>query len=89
MWRVLLVDKGGLARRGLDPRVPLVLELEGEILVAGADDPAVDQNVHAIRYDVVQEPLVVRDEQYLSDTTSSVKVIWMPQQEGWMQWLES
>ena len=48
----------------LEPGVALLLELERHLLAAGADDAPVDQHVDEVRNDVVQQPLVVRDDQH-------------------------
>src|SRR3954447_24501073 len=46
-----------------DELVALVLELVGELGAALADYLAVDQDVHEVRLDVVQDPRVVRDDE--------------------------
>ena len=45
-----------------DVVVAFLVELVGEFLAAAADDAAVDEDVDAIRDDVVEEALVVGDE---------------------------
>src|SRR5215510_15498486 len=46
----------------LDPIVSLLLQLDRQFLAAGFDDPAAVEHVDEMRLDVVEEPLVVRDE---------------------------
>src|SRR6185369_4539477 len=46
-----------LRRLRLQPAVALLLELEGQKLVAGADDPPLHQDVHHVGDDVVEEAL--------------------------------
>src|SRR5262245_55992793 len=48
----------------LEPGVAPFLELEGELLAAGADDAALDEHVQEIGNDVVEQPLVVRDDDH-------------------------
>src|SRR5210317_1565488 len=47
-----------------DLGVPLFFELLGEILVSGSNDLAIDQDVHDIRHDVIEQALIVRDDQH-------------------------
>src|SRR2546427_1621929 len=52
--------------RGLDvpdPVVALGFELVRQLRASRLDDPAVDQHVDELRLDVVQDPLVVRDQE--------------------------
>ncbi len=55
--------RGSLRRHVLEPGVALLLQLQGQLLAARADDPAVDQHVHEVGHDVVEQPLVVGDHQ--------------------------
>src|SRR5688500_14928345 len=60
------IQRDSSSRRGeflLHPVVALGLELQGERLVAALHDATVVHDVHEIRYDVRQEPLIVRDHQ--------------------------
>jgi hypothetical protein len=50
-------------RGGAEPGVALLLELERQLLAAGADDAAVDQHVHEVGHDVVEQALVVGDDE--------------------------
>src|SRR5882762_2000754 len=53
--------------RGLnvpDPVVALSLELVRQLGASRLDDAAVDQHMHELRLDVVQDPLVVRDQEH-------------------------
>src|SRR6185369_211687 len=52
------------ARRGLQPLVALLLELEGEVLAPRLHDAAVQEDVHNVGDDVVEEALVVRDQHH-------------------------
>ena len=45
-------------------RVALLLELERQLLAARAHDPPAGEHVHAVRHDVVEQALVVRDHQH-------------------------
>src|SRR5687768_1719 len=45
------------------PVVALGLELEGKILVAAFYDAAVIHNMHEVRHDVAEQPLIMRDHQ--------------------------
>ena len=45
-----------------EPAVALRLELERQLLAARLDDAAVGEHVHEVGHDVVQQPLVVRDD---------------------------
>src|ERR1700722_8934469 len=45
------------------PVVALFLELQREFLAARADDTAVEEHMHEIGYDVIEQPLIVRDDQ--------------------------
>src|SRR5512143_2874590 len=49
---------------GGDPHVTLRLQLVRQLRPARLDDPAVDENVDELRLDVVEDPLVVRDQQH-------------------------
>src|SRR5206468_11962885 len=46
-----------------DPAVALLLQLECQLLAARLDDAAVVEHVHLVGHDVVEQPLVVRDDQ--------------------------
>src|SRR5262245_5924438 len=48
----------------LNPAVSLFLELERELLAARSNDPAFRQHVNNVRYDVVEETLVVRHDEH-------------------------
>src|SRR5512143_1953831 len=47
-----------------DPHVALRLQLVCQLRAARLDDPAVDENVDELRLDVIEDPLVVRDQQH-------------------------
>src|SRR5262245_7532347 len=48
----------------LDPIVSLLLQLDSEFLAAGFDYPASVEHVDIMRLDVIEQPLVMRDEDY-------------------------
>ena len=55
-----------LSKHGLflnDPIVALFFEFQRELFVASADDTPIHQHVDKIRHDVIQQPLVMRDDQ--------------------------
>src|SRR3989475_3412916 len=52
----------GADGRFFEPYVALLFELESQLLAARLHDAAARQHVHVIRNDVVQQPLVVRDD---------------------------
>src|SRR4051812_119257 len=47
-----------------DPVVALLLELQRQLGAARLDDPSVHQHVDEVRLDVIQDPLVVRDQEH-------------------------
>src|SRR5207244_4515389 len=47
-----------------DPVVALLLELLGELLAARAHDAPLREDVDEVRHEVVQEPLIVRDQDH-------------------------
>src|SRR5215475_11975158 len=48
--------------RALDPVVSLILQLDRHFLAAGFDYPASVEHVDEMRLDVIEQPLVVRDQ---------------------------
>jgi hypothetical protein len=48
---------------GDNPVVTLGFQLQREILVSRADNPAVKKHVDKVRHDVIQQALVVRDDE--------------------------
>src|SRR4030095_9438609 len=65
---------GSRALFGGDPVVTALLELQRELLPARPRDAPINQHVHAIRHDVVEEPLVVRD--YKKRVISAPKLVY-------------
>src|SRR5215472_2144000 len=45
------------------PVIPLLLQFERELFVAGARDAAIDQHMHKIRHNIIEQPLIMRDHQ--------------------------
>src|SRR6266705_3009532 len=60
--------RGGLLRGEpqllADAFVALLLELVGQLRAAGLHDPPAHHHVYVVRGDVVQDPLVVRDQEH-------------------------
>src|SRR5262245_64690923 len=48
----------------LDPIVSLILQLDRQFLAAGFDYPASVEHVDEMRLDVIEKPLIVRDQDY-------------------------
>ena len=45
----------------LDIRIAVLFDLERQLRTAGLDDPSIGHDVHDIRFDMVQKPLIMRD----------------------------
>ena len=57
-------DRWSCLRSPVAERVEaLALEQLGELRPAGVDDPAVEEDVHAVGREVVEDPAVVRDQE--------------------------
>src|SRR5207244_10741198 len=48
----------------LDPVVTFFFQLESQRFIAGHHQPAVHHHMHVVRLDVIQQPLIVRDDNY-------------------------
>src|SRR5215475_6269625 len=46
-----------------EPAVPLLFELEGELLSARTDDSTVGEDMDEVGHDVIEQTLIVRDQQ--------------------------
>src|SRR5690242_7768621 len=62
---IALRQRAHIGRRAVLPEgiVPRRLELRAKFRATGASDVSIDQNVDEIRRDVVEDPLIVRDQQ--------------------------
>src|SRR6202034_2202604 len=57
--RAVVMASGGLAG---EPVIAAPFELERERAIAAAGDPPAHQHVHEVRHDVLEQPLIVRDQ---------------------------
>src|SRR5690349_6504218 len=46
----------------LDPAIALLLQLQRQLFTTGPDDTPTRENMHEVRNDIVEQPLVVRDD---------------------------